>query len=123
MSKYKQTLFILLKILLISSILFVFIGLLICVFPLFQNKKDVRYQIRTPSNSLIEIFKVPGGATSLDYLQISVDGEAVVNEVIHNDFMIDKLFIRNDSLIISFTDSSLNMNPHIIQIHINTSVH
>ncbi|MBO7562703.1 MAG: hypothetical protein J6T04_07475 [Bacteroidales bacterium] len=118
MSKYKQILFIILQVLLISSVIFVFIYLLTCVLPLSPIKKDLRYQIKTPNNSLIEIFKVPGGATSSDYLQVSVDGGAMVNEVIHNDFLIDELLIRKDSLIISFTDSSINMNPHIIQIHI-----
>lgn len=70
----------------------------------FSEETEVFYRIETPDDKMIEVIKVMGGATSLDYLQVHVNEQLRLNVAIYNSFSIDTLLISTDSISIKYKD-------------------
>lgn len=85
---------------------------------LFSEKREFLYKITTPSGKTIEVTKVQGGATSLDYLQVKIGQIIVSNEIVYSGFKIDELYIKHDTITIQFNNSSSCINPQFIQASI-----
>lgn len=77
---------------------------------LFSEKDEVLYKITTPSGKTVEVFKVLGDATSLDYLQVKTGKTIILSKVIYSDFKIDELDIRDDTITIHYNNSSSCIN-------------
>ena len=57
------------------------------------------------NNKRIKIEEAFGGATSKDYLIISINDDMVVKESVSDSLIIDNVSLHNDSLLVDFTDS------------------
>lgn len=83
----------------------------------FSEEPEVLYRIETPDDKMIEVIKVMGGATSLDYLQVHVNEQLRLNVEIYNSFSIDQLLISTDSIYIKYKEP-INYHFKCIQVSI-----
>ena len=87
----------------------------------FSEEPEVLYRIETPDDKMIEVIKVMGGATSLDYLQVHVNEQLRLNVEIYNSFSIDQLLISTDSIYILNIKNLLIITLNVFKHPLNDS--